>query len=312
MKGRNPMKRKFILLLVLIGIVAVLAACGSSEPEPTATLPPPEQVIIVTATPIPTGSEDGDGTIVIDLPELPDLPTSTPTPPPPTVDPIVVTAIHATVIAGQATETAVPEANNGERVNATEAPGQAPVIVNFFASSAPEGSGIRYYLNYDVTNANRVEIFGNVMDNPQTGSWAVYNDSNNWVLWAANDAAWVESDLYVEPDHSSGSTLSDITVSNNQTTVCIKDPQFVDGDKINILVNGNLSLNNFQTGGRDICGTANLQSGPNTVEIQATSEGQTPLVVMQVSFSDVTAGAPVQISQALKINEIARFTVTAP
>ncbi len=307
------MNRKFGFLLVLIVMIAVLAACGGeTEPEPTATLPPPEQVVIVSDTPAST-APDGEATaVVINLPQLPDLPTSTPTPPPPTVPPLVVTAIHATVVAGQATETAVPEANNGERVNATEAPGQAPVIVNFFASSAPEGSGIRYFLNYDVSNATRVEIFGNVMENPQTGSWPVYNESNNWVLWAANDIAWVESQIYVQPDQPSGSTLSDISLNSNQTTVCLKDPQFVDGDKIHIIVNGNLALNNFQTGGRDICGTTTLPSGPNAIEIQATNEGATPLVVMQISFSNVAAGAPVQISQALKTNEVARFTVTVP
>ena len=53
-------------------------------------------------------------------------------------------------------------------------------------------------------------------------------------------------------------------------------------------------------------------SGANTIEIQATSEGQTPLVVVQISFTNVASGAPVQISQALKTNEIARFIVNAP
>ena len=150
------------------------------------------------------------------------------------------------------------------------------------------------------------------MDNPQTGSWPVYNDSNEWVLWAANDVTWVESKIFVQPDFNSGSQLSDISLASNQTTVCLKDPQFVDGDQIHIIVNGNLALNSFQTGGRNICGTTTFASGANTIEIQATSEGQTPLVVVQISFTNVASGAPVQISQALKTNEIARFIVNAP
>jgi hypothetical protein len=302
------MFKKVVLFVVLMMIGAVLAACGGeTAPEPT-TLPAPEQVVIVSATPLPANPTAAPP----ELPALPDLPTATPTVPPPTVDPIVVTAIYATIVAGQATETAVPDANNGERVNATEAPGQAPVITNFFASSAPEGSGIRYYLNYDVTNANRVEIFGHVMDNPQTGSWPVFDESNNWVLWASNDVAWVESNLYVQPDSDSGSNLSDITLSSNETTVCLRDPQFVDGDQIRILVNGTLALDSFQTGGRNICGTTTFASGTSIVEVQVTNEGQTPLVVAQISFSNVSAGAPVQISQALRTNETARFAVTAP
>jgi hypothetical protein len=304
------MIKKIVLLLALF-VMAALAACGGEPaPEPTATLPPPQQVIVVSATPV-----DAEPTaITIVLPALPDLPTSTPTPPPPAVDAVQVTAVYATIIAAQATKTAVPEANNGELVNATQAPAQAPVIQNFFASSAPPGSGIAFYLNYDVVNATRVEIFGHVMDNPQTGSWPVWGEdpSPNWVLWAANDVTWVESYLTVQPDSSTGSVLSDITLGSGDTTVCLKDPQFVDGDRIHILVNGILTLNDFQTGGRDICGTTTLNRGANTIEIQAANEGQTPLAAVQISFSNVTAGAPVQISQALRTNEIARFMVTVP
>lgn len=305
------MIKRIAILLVLFSMTAALAACGGeAEPQPTATLPPPQQVIVVSATPVavePTA-------VAIVLPELPNLPTSTPTPPPPAFDSTQVTAVYATVIAAQATETAVPQANDGERVNATQAPNQAPVIQNFFASSAPAGSGIAFYLNYDVVNANRVEIFGHVMDNPQTGSWPVWGEdpSPNWVLWAANDVTWVESYLTVQPDSSTGSVLSDITLASGDTTVCLKDPQFVDGDRIHILVNGILTLNNFQTGGREICGTTTLNRGGNTIEIQAANEGQTPLVAVQISFSGVTAGPPVQVSQALRTNEIARFMVTVP
>jgi hypothetical protein len=298
-------------MFFVMAVVVLLAACGGqAEPEATATLPPPEQVVIVSATPV----DAAPTAIEIDLPDLPDLPTSTPTPPPPAVSPATVTAVYATLEAGRATETAVPEANNGERVNATQSPDQSPIITNFFASSAPEGSGIAFYLNYDVVNANRVEIYGHVMDNAQTGSWPVYGEdpSDNWVLWAANDAAWVEQPLIVQPDYDSGSRLSDISLSGNETQVCLKDPQFVDGDKIHIIVDGNLALNNFQTGGRDICGMTTFTSGAHTIDVQAVSEGATPLVVVQLSFSNVAGGAPVQVSQALRTNETARFTITAP
>jgi hypothetical protein len=302
------MFRKIVFLLLVIVMVFGMAACGSTEPEPAPTLPPPEQVVVVTATPndaVPTP-------IQITVPELPDLATSTPTPPVPTIDPAMVTAVHATIVADQATETAMPDANNGGLSSATEVPSQAPVITNFFASSAPQGSGIRYYLNYDVVNADRVEIFGHVMDNPQTGTWPVYNESNHWVLWAANSVTWVEQPLDVQPDHSTGSVLSDISLGSGLTTVCIKDPQFVDGDMMHVLVNGIVVLNNYQTGGREACGTTTFNSGPNLVEVRATNEGQSPLVVVQVSFTNVVNGAPVQVSQALKTNEVAQFVVNAP
>lgn len=295
---------KKIKIVVILGIlVGILAACGSN-PEPTAT-PMPE----------PSSTPPPPATIVI---EYPTFPTNTPTPPIPTLDPAVVTAVYATVQAANATATSVPVVPTqapisppGERVNATQAPNQAPVIRYFFASYAPPETKIRYYLNWVTENANRVEIYGHVMDNPQAGSWPVYDESNHWVLWAANDIAWVESQIDVSPDSDTGTRLSDISVNSRTISICARDPQFVDGDKITARLNGSEVVSQYELSGVHVCASFNLAPGANTLELIAASEGHTAPMVAELTFSNVTGGLSHQTA-SLKVNEISPMTITAP
>ncbi len=294
--------KKLILPAFALVTSLLLAACGS--PEPTAT-PIPE----------PSNTPPPPATVVIDYPTFP---TNTPTPPIPTLDPVVVTAVYATVQAANATATSIPAVPTqapvsppGERVNATQAPNQAPVIRYFFASYAPPETKIRYYLNWATENANRVEIYGHVMDNPQAGSWPVYDDSNHWVLWAANDVAWVESQLDVTNDFDTGTRLSDITVNSQTVSVCARDPQFVDGDKITARLNGTEVVSQYELSGVQVCANFPLAPGANTLEIIAASEGHTPPMVAELTFSNVVSGLSRQVA-SLKVNEISPMTITAP
>jgi hypothetical protein len=225
-------------------------------------------------------------------------------------------AIIATVDAARATATKVAEqASQGERVNATEAPNIAPVIVYFFASApnqAQAESGIRYYLNWTTENANRVEIFGHVMDNPQQGSWAVYNDSDNWTLWAANDQVWVESSMLVQGDKDAGSTLQNVSVNSRNITLSYRDPQFVDGDQMSVDINGVRVLDGYVNTGRHVAFPVILQPGANTVTITAQNAGVTPPLVVEVTTSNVTTGPATQLSRGLNNGESQSFTITAP
>jgi len=294
--------KKLTLLVVILAAAWLLAACGGAEPtatplpEPSDTPPPPATVVI----------------------EYPTFPTNTPTPPIPTLDPAVVTAVYATAQAVNATATAVPPTPTqapisppGERVNATQAPHQAPIIRYFFASYAPPETKIRYYLNWVTENANRVEIYGNVMDNPQAGSWPIYNESDHWVLWAANDIAWVESQIDVTKDFDTGTRLSDITVNSRTISICARDPQFVDGDKITARLNQSEVVSQYELSGVHACASFTLNPGPNTLELIAASEGFTPPMVAELTFSNVTAGLSTQ-TVSLKVNEISPMTITAP
>ena len=234
----------------------------------------------------------------------------------PTLSPNQVTAVVATVQAARATATVVGQAAaSGERVNATAAPGIAPVIVYFFAlapNQAQAQDGIRYSLNWTTERANRVEIFGNVMSNPAEGSWPVYNESNNWVLWAANDQVWVESSLQVQPDSDTGATLQNVNVSRRDITLTFRDPQFVDGDAIDVDINGVRTIDNFVMGGRHASFTINLQPGANEISVGARSAGITPPLVAEVTVSSVTAGPATQVTRGLNTGERQTFTITAP
>lgn len=223
---------------------------------------------------------------------------------------------QATQAAARATATAVGQAvASGERVNATAVPDAAPIIVYFFASvpnQAQAADGIRYFLNYTTEKANRVEIFGNVMENPQQGSWPVYNPSNNWVLWAANDIAWVESSLQVQADQDTGSTLQNVSTSSRSVTLSLRDPQLVDGDVINVDVNGVRVVSQYVLGGRYVTFPVTLQSGANNIVVSAQSAGVTPPLVAEVSISNVTSGPAVQLTRGLNNGESQSFTITAP
>jgi hypothetical protein len=243
----------------------------------------------------------------------------------PTMAPDEIAEIAAAMDAAKATATAegfyVPSGPaattiaSGERVNATEAPNIAPIITYFFASApdqAQAADGIRYFLNWTTQNANRVEIFGTVMDDPAEGSWPVYDESNDWVLWAANDAVWVESSLQVRPDQNTGATLQPLTVRAGSVTLTLRDPQFVDGDAVAVDVNGVRVINDFALGGRDVSFPVTLNSGQNTISIEARSVGVTPPMVGQIAVSDVSSGPGTQLTGGLNVGERQEFTITAP
>jgi hypothetical protein len=179
-------------------------------------------------------------------------------------------------------------------------------------SEAAIKGGVRYYLNWTTENANRVEIFGNVMENPQQGSWPVYNESDNWTLWAANDQVWVEENIAVQADRDVGGSLENIEVSSNAVNLTLRDPQFVDGDTINVDVNGVRVIDRYVTQGRQVSFPVTLNSGNNTVAINVQNEGVTATVVAEVTVNNVTTGPAVQLSKALKQGETETFTITAP
>lgn len=233
-----------------------------------------------------------------------------------TLSPANVEAAQSTVQAARATATAVGQAaSSGERVNATQAPQEAPVIVYYFAQVPSQSgikAGVRYYLNWTTENANRVEIFGNVMDNPQQGSWPIYNESNDWTLWAANDEVWVEQFMHVTGDQDTGATLQDVKVDNANITLAIRDPQFVDGDIINVDVNGIRVINGYNTEGRQVSFPITLNSGSNSVAINTQNAGVTPPLVTELTISNVISGPAVQMTRGMNKGDTQTFNITAP
>jgi hypothetical protein len=309
---------KFTIPLLLLILVAAIAACNMADEDVTSVVATaqnlsPQEITSLAAT---VESLSPQQKLYLEQAALnAGLPTLAPN---------ERAQLMATVDAARATSTATgytvsgPAATSiasGERVNATEAPNIAPVIIYFFASApnqAQAQDGIRYFLNWTTDNANRVEIFGTVMDNPVQGSWPVYNESNDWVLWAANDAVWVESNLTVQPDQNTGATLQPVSVGLRTITLTLRDPQFVDGDAVSVDVNGVRVISDFALGGRNVSFPIALQSGQNTISIEARSVGVTPPMVAGVNISNVISGQSVQVTGGLNVGERQQFTVTAP
>lgn len=198
-------------------------------------------------------------------------------------------------------------------------PVPAPVILSFFASAPrPEerNQGVAYFLNYDTLNATRVEIAGFVMDDPVTGRWPVWGTDPNavpseWSIWAANDAAWVDQWMKIELDTDRGSSFQPVSVNNRNVTLSLRDPQYVDGDAVELRVNGQ-SFGNYVLDGRKISFPLVLAAGQNTIEIVCTSVGAVPNAIVELTLSNVSAGPATQVSRALQPGQSDTVIVTAP
>jgi len=307
------MKKHIMPFLLLLPLVTVIGACGLTSEQVQ------EAASTVESLPAPQLAQLA-GTVEALPPEsIAALEQSWQAAGYPTLSPDQINAVMATVESAKATGTAVNQAiNQGERVNATNVPPeQAPRIIYFFASvpsQAAINDGMRYYLNYTTENANRVEIYGNVMDNPANGSFPIYGEpaSDDWNLWAANDTAWVEQFLQVRPDSDTGATLQDVGVDSTNITITLRDPQLVDADALNLIINGITILDYHVTTGRHLNFAVNLQSGANTVIVQSRSGGATPPMVAELTISNVTSGPSVQLTGGLGDGQSQQFTITAP
>jgi hypothetical protein len=198
-------------------------------------------------------------------------------------------------------------------------PVPAPVILSFFASEPrPEerAQGVAYFLNYDTVNATRVEIAGFVMDNPATGRWPVWGSDRNavpneWSIWAANDAAWTDAWMRIEFDTDRGSAFQPVTVNSRNVTLSLRDPQYVDGDTVELRVNGQ-SFGNFVMDGRAISFPLVLVPGQNNIDIITTSAGAVPNTIVEATLNNVTSGPLTQVSRTMQPGQSDTLIVTAP
>jgi len=70
-------------------------------------------------------------------------------------------------------------------------------------------------------------------------------------------------------------------------------------------------VSQYELSGVQACASFTLNPGPNTLELIAASEGHTPPMVAELTFSNVTSGLSVQTA-SLKVNEISAMTITTP
>jgi hypothetical protein len=192
-----------------------------------------------------------------------------------------------------------------------------PTIVEFYAAPPPQGSTARFTLHWNIQGADRVEIFGHPV-NPQSGTFDVWDDeANYWVLWAkvneTPDDCYAEKAIHVDPDSIGSPTgFSDVTVSQRDIQISVRDNAAIDGDRIDLFVNGVKVLSNYTLTSSPYPVAVTLNSGENTVKVTALNEGKDSPNTVEVRVSHVTSGAAVQVSQGLRTGESASFTIHAP
>jgi hypothetical protein len=191
-----------------------------------------------------------------------------------------------------------------------------PVITQFKAIPPPQGSTARFTLYYETQGASRVEIFGNALT-PPSGTFDVWDDNTNyWVLWAStgDSNCYVEEAIEVDPDRITppGSGLKDVDVDSRNVTISVRDHSAIDGDKIDLYVNGSKVLSNYTLTSSPHGVAVTLNSGDNKVKVTALNEGSSPPNTVEVRVSNVVRGSAVQISTGLSTGQSESFNIRAP
>ncbi len=193
-----------------------------------------------------------------------------------------------------------------------------PTINEFKAVPPTQGTTARFSLVWEVDGADRAEIFGNVVD-PVRGRFDVWDDQTNyWVLWTkvagTADDCYVEKAIQVDPDAVSppGQGLTDVTVSQREVTISVRDNASIDGDRIDLYLNGKKILSNYTLTSSQYGVNVILRSGENEVVVVALNEGDSSPNTVEVSVSHVVKGDTVQVAQGLKTGQSASFKIIAP
>jgi hypothetical protein len=114
------------------------------------------------------------------------------------------------------------------------------------------------------------------------------------------------------PAPSTSSGLSDVVVSQTNITITVWDDGLVDGDQVDLTVNGISVFNNYVLSGPP--GTTRnvlLNSGNNILLVQADNEGGTPPNTAAITISNVISGNPDQ-SWSLISGQTTTMTISAP
>ena len=172
-------------------------------------------------------------------------------------------------------------------------------------------------LRWTIQGADRAEIFGHVVD-PNSGQFDVWeSDATYWVLWAkvngTPDDCYVEEAIHVDPDGIGSPTgFSDVTVSQTEVQISVRDNAAIDGDRIDLYVNDVKVMSDVTLTSSPHTVSVKLNSGENVVKVTALNEGDQSPNTVEVSISHVTQGTAVQISSGLSAGASASFKVIAP
>jgi hypothetical protein len=105
----------------------------------------------------------------------------------------------------------------------------------------------------------------------------------------------------------------DVTVSQEHIDLDLQDNgQEIDGDRIRLLVNGTVILDDHTLTDEGTIINLALKKGSNQIVIRALNEGYSSPNTVYVAISHVIEGPSVQVSRGLLTGENAVFTIHAP
>lgn len=101
-----------------------------------------------------------------------------------------------------------------------------------------------------------------------------------------------------------------MTVNQAEVTLLVRDNgNLVDGDVIDLLVNGVLILDDFELTDEPFPISFLLTQDRNTVTIIPVNLGSSSPNTVEVAISNVTAGRPIQVSSGLEMGQSESFTI---
>jgi len=166
-----------------------------------------------------------------------------------------------------------------------------------------------------VYTGDRVKVVGK---NPGGGWWLVYDPKKSRNCWVFDGAGTIEGDKsripFVDPPPppTPESGMGDLSVTKRDITIYLRDHSAVDGDRVNLYVNGVLIVVDYTITGSSRGFAVQLIGGENTVKIEALNVGSDPPNTVEVSVSDVRIGESLQVSGELNTGQTTSFTIYAP
>lgn len=107
--------------------------------------------------------------------------------------------------------------------------------------------------------------------------------------------------------------LEDVRVSQRNIDLDLRDKgNAIDGDHIQIALNGEIALEDHTLTEEGTIVSLNLKRGSNQIVIVALNEGTSSPNTVEVAISHVVEGSSVQVSDGLHTGEQAEFNIRAP
>jgi len=153
---------------------------------------------------------------------------------------------------------------------------------------------------------------------PTDGWWYVQplgGGQKCWVWGGAGQGYGNPDDVPViqpPPPPTPKSGIGDVSVSQRNITISIRDSAEIDGDRITIKVNGVVVLENYTITGSYKNVNVLLNPGENVVTVKALNEGSMSPNTVEVKVSHVVYGNPIQVSGGLYTNQVETFTIYSP